>query len=102
MRIKNIRIYTNFLRELGLTFVQCTTSNTKSRVIFSVHRIGLQKYFPVMHKLNYNNVNSLNAGSRQKRRTMKKTTWTTPERQATQHAFRTHSQRGVLPKKKNV
>ena len=99
MCIKNIRIYTNLLRELSLNCVQCTMSNTKSHVIFSMHRIGLQKYFPVVDKLNYNNVDSLNAGSGRQRRSTKKITWTTPERQATLHAFRTHIQRGVLPKK---
>ena len=45
-----------------------------------------------------NDVNSLNVGSKRKRRTVKKIAWTTPERQATQAAFRTHIQRGALPR----
>ena len=44
-----------------------------------------------------NDVNSLNIGSKRKRRTVKKIAWTTPERQATKAAFRTHIQRGALP-----
>ena len=44
-----------------------------------------------------NDVNSLNVGSKRKRRTVKKIAWTKPERQATQAAFCTHIQRGALP-----